>query len=90
MEEGLRRELARVARDIEVIFIINIMHHNNIIMIMMMMIIIIIKVLERKEVELRNEVATITRCFQNYKKFGPNHHQLFSKTYFQNSSRSTH
>ena len=42
MEEGLRRELARVARDIEVIFIINIMHHNNIIMIMMMMIIIII------------------------------------------------
>merc|ERR1719234_1454903 len=44
MEEGLRRELARVARDIEV--------------------------LERKEVELRNEVATITRQQQNEKEAG--------------------
>jgi len=44
MEDGLRRELARVARDIEV--------------------------LERKEVELRNEVATITRQQQNEKEAG--------------------
>merc|ERR1719317_169645 len=44
MEEELKRELARVARDIEV--------------------------LERKEVELRNEVATITRQQQNEKEAG--------------------
>merc|ERR1712004_785590 len=43
-EAELRRELARVARDIEV--------------------------LERKEVELRNEVATITRQQQNEKEAG--------------------
>ena len=37
-----------------------------------------LQVLERKEVELRNEVATITRCFKDFTKF-QRFHQVFQR-----------